>query len=136
MLDKEVQICIFVNYPQVLHTSRINLSPFTKGFRVWGAFTEIISIFLRASLWVSLLIREISWALIMVNVSTTVLLTFGVVCILSNGTNRDLKGMSIKFLKGSNVTTFDIYFLKNVPLKLFFSSYFILSPSCALHRTV
>jgi hypothetical protein len=83
-----------------------------------------------------LLIRENSWALIMVNVSTTVLLTLGVLYILSNEINRDLKGMSNKFLKGSNVTTFDIYFLKNVPLKLFFSSYFILSPSCALHITV
>ena len=27
-------------YPQALHTYRINLSPFTKDFRVWGAPIE------------------------------------------------------------------------------------------------
>ena len=29
-------------YPQALHTYRINLSPFTKDFRVWGAPIETI----------------------------------------------------------------------------------------------
>ena len=29
---------LFVWHPQALHTYRINLSPFTKDFRVWGAF--------------------------------------------------------------------------------------------------
>ena len=32
-----------------LHTERINLSPFTKDFRVWGASNEYISIFFRLS---------------------------------------------------------------------------------------
>ena len=27
-------------YTQALHTNRINLSPFTKDFRVWGALNE------------------------------------------------------------------------------------------------
>ena len=35
---------------QALHTDRINLSPFTKDFRVWGASIETISIYLRVSL--------------------------------------------------------------------------------------
>ena len=33
-----------------LHTYRINLSPFTKDFRVWGAPIEIIGIYLRTVL--------------------------------------------------------------------------------------
>ena len=35
---------------QALHTIRINLSPFTKDFRVWGANIENILIFLTANL--------------------------------------------------------------------------------------
>ncbi len=34
---------------QALHTDRINLSPFTKDFRVWGACIEIVTIFLKVS---------------------------------------------------------------------------------------
>jgi hypothetical protein len=34
---------------QALPTDRINLSPFTKDFRVWGAFIEIVIIFLKVS---------------------------------------------------------------------------------------
>ena len=33
---------LFVWHPQALHTYRINLSPFTKDFRVWGAPIETI----------------------------------------------------------------------------------------------
>jgi hypothetical protein len=43
-------------HPQALHTKRINLSPFTKDFRVWGAPIETISIYLRVSLRGNLLI--------------------------------------------------------------------------------
>ena len=38
---------------QVLHTKRINLSPFTKDFRVWGAPIETKLIYLRVTLWVT-----------------------------------------------------------------------------------
>ena len=34
---------------QAFHTYRINLSPFTKDFRVWGAFIENSTIYLRLS---------------------------------------------------------------------------------------
>ena len=34
---------------QALHTKQINLSPFTKDFRVWGAFIENSNIYLRLS---------------------------------------------------------------------------------------
>ena len=38
---------------QALHTKRINLSPFTKDFRVWGAPIETKLIYLRVTLWVT-----------------------------------------------------------------------------------
>jgi len=34
------------HHPQAFHTYRINLSPFTKDFRVWGASIETILFFL------------------------------------------------------------------------------------------
>ena len=37
---KLTQIIAIYCYPQALHTYRINLSPFTKDFRVWGASIE------------------------------------------------------------------------------------------------
>ena len=37
-------------YTQVLHTKRINLSPFTKDFRVWGTPIETLHISLRVTL--------------------------------------------------------------------------------------
>ena len=40
--DHNIQkICRQGSIPQVLHTLRINLSPFTKDFRVWVAHIEI-----------------------------------------------------------------------------------------------
>ena len=45
-------------YTQAFHTYRINLSPFTKDFRVWGATIETKSIYLRATFkLVSLIIK-------------------------------------------------------------------------------
>jgi hypothetical protein len=44
-------------YPQALHTNRINLSPFTKDFRVWGAPIETNIIYLRVFLRENLLIH-------------------------------------------------------------------------------
>ena len=41
---------INIRYPQALHTYRINLSPFTKDFRVWGALIETILFILESSL--------------------------------------------------------------------------------------
>jgi len=39
--DHNIQkICRQGSIPQVLHTLRINLSPFTKDFRVWGTYIE------------------------------------------------------------------------------------------------
>ena len=38
---------IINGYPQAFHTYRINLSPFTKDFRVWGAPIETKLIYLR-----------------------------------------------------------------------------------------
>ena len=38
---------------QALHTERINLSPFTKDFRVWGASIETQLISLTVTLWVT-----------------------------------------------------------------------------------
>lgn len=35
------------SYTQAFHTYRINLSPFTKDFRVWGALIETNPIYLR-----------------------------------------------------------------------------------------
>jgi hypothetical protein len=46
-------------YPQALHTNRINLSPFTKDFRVGGALIETNSIYLRVFLRENLLILNI-----------------------------------------------------------------------------
>jgi hypothetical protein len=46
-------------YPQALHTERINLSPFTKDFRVWGATIETNTIYLRVFLRENLLIQFI-----------------------------------------------------------------------------
>jgi hypothetical protein len=43
-------------HSQALHTNRINLSPFTKDFRVWGAPIEINLIYLRVFLRENLLI--------------------------------------------------------------------------------
>ena len=37
-------------HAQALHTYRINLSPFTKDFRVWGATIETLTIYLTANL--------------------------------------------------------------------------------------
>ena len=37
-------------HTQVLHTNRINLSPFTKDFRVWGTSNDYTSISFRLSL--------------------------------------------------------------------------------------
>ena len=37
-------------HTQVLHTNRINLSPFTKDFRVWGTTIETLHISLRVTL--------------------------------------------------------------------------------------
>ena len=37
-------------YTQALHTTRINLLPFTKDFRVWGASIETEPFFLKATL--------------------------------------------------------------------------------------
>ena len=39
-----------LNHTQVLHTNRINLSPFTKDFRVWGTPIETLPISLRVTL--------------------------------------------------------------------------------------
>jgi hypothetical protein len=44
-----MQSSVTIMYPQALHTERINLSPFTKEFRVWGASIETISIYLKVS---------------------------------------------------------------------------------------
>ena len=39
-MSKSVHFHMALRYPQALHTYRINLSPFTKDFRVWGAPIE------------------------------------------------------------------------------------------------
>jgi len=44
------RVCLRYNsQAQALHTYRINLSPFTKDFRVWGATIEIAHISFRLS---------------------------------------------------------------------------------------
>ena len=39
-VSKSLHFHMALRYPQALHTYRINLSPFTKDFRVWGAPIE------------------------------------------------------------------------------------------------
>ncbi len=65
-------------YPQALHTERINLSPFTKDFRVWEAPIETISIYLRVFLRGNLLIchsfikQILSWSVFCVSVVSSI----------------------------------------------------------------
>jgi hypothetical protein len=48
-------LVVMMKLTQALHTERINLSPFTKDFRVWGASIETNLIYLRVPLRRSLL---------------------------------------------------------------------------------
>ena len=55
--DHNIQkICRQGSIPQVLHTLRINLSPFTKDFRVWGTYIETQAFFVKlpfGDLWIN-----------------------------------------------------------------------------------